>query len=88
MEFTRAQGFWRLRVTWVALVVLTVGSFALAEVGHGAARSLVAAIAFVKTAVIGAVFMELRDAPRGLQAVFAAWVVVTWVVLEFVFWTT
>lgn len=71
----------------MALLLVTVGSFALAQADGAAARGVVAVIAFAKTAVIGAVFMELREAPRVLQGVFAAWVVVTCVVLEIVFWT-
>lgn len=67
--------------------MLTGASFALAQLHGGAGRSGVAVIAFVKVAVIGAVFMDLRDAPRALQAVFAVWVAVTWSVLEIVFWT-
>lgn len=67
---------------WVVLVIATALSWwlghdhALGEDSKKLGTSLVMIVAFVKVALVGGYFMELRHAPQWLQAVFGAWVVV------------
>jgi heme/copper-type cytochrome/quinol oxidase subunit 4 len=69
----------RTTLVWLGLVLATAVSWQLGT-GHGlagkSAAVVVLAIAFIKVRFVGRYFMEIRDAPRGLQVVFDAWVVV------------
>lgn len=64
----------RTTVIWVGLMVATGLTLWL-----GASRPTIVAvaipIAFLKIYFIGGEFMELRSAPAGLRAIFAAWVI-------------
>ncbi|MDX1875103.1 cytochrome C oxidase subunit IV family protein [Mycolicibacterium sp. 120266] len=66
----------RTSVVWFVLVAATLASWTLG-VGHElpdryAAVGIIV-IAFVKVHFVGRYFMELRDAPSVLKAVFGAW---------------
>lgn len=65
---------------WIALVVITVGSWMLApaHAGHAvqasaAVTALVLVLTFVKSRLIIRHFMEVRDAPRWLRLATDAW---------------
>lgn len=80
----------RITVVWGALIVLTLFSWELGT-DHGIsdaklASAIVLVVAFVKLRFVGRSFMELRDAPIPLLAIFEGWVVVvgTAVVVMFV----
>lgn len=69
-------------VVWVVLTAATVLSWWLGGVGHGASLPVavssvaVLVVAFAKVRLVGLYFMELRDAPPGLRAIFECYVVV------------
>jgi len=70
-------------VAWIALMGATALSWYLGD-GHGPARLAtvgVLVVAFVKVHLVGRYFMELKDAPRILYGVFAAWNIVVCSVL-------
>ncbi|WP_433678240.1 cytochrome C oxidase subunit IV family protein [Nocardia sp. CA-119907] len=78
---TRTTTF-RILLTWTVLVAATILSIDMGS-RHGIPGSdprlgIVAAlgIAFAKAHLIGYEFMELRRAPRTLQAVFTIWIMV------------
>lgn len=80
----------RLTVIWAVLVAATLLSFESA-IGFGDAAgrvvgSIVLIIAFVKVRLVGAEFMELRQAPRALQWLFDGWVVVVCGALIAIYW--
>lgn len=68
-------------MTWALLVGATCASWAVGS-HHGVAEgarlgtAVALAVAFGKVTLIGSEFMELRTAPRALQAVFGGWVAV------------
>jgi Prokaryotic Cytochrome C oxidase subunit IV len=69
-------------LVWLALVVATLITWSIG-VEHGLTLGtgpsvgivLVLAIAFLKTQIIGSVFMELRTAPVPLRFAFSGWVI-------------
>lgn len=68
---------------WLALVVVTIVSWAVGaehQVGSGTAL-VVLALALIKVRFVGLDFMELRDAPLLLRAVFEAYCIMLWMVL-------
>lgn len=69
----------RISIVWSALIVATLASWVLG-VGHELpdqyAAICIFVIAFAKVHFVGRYFMELRDAPVPLVAVFETWVVV------------
>jgi len=68
---------------WLALMAATLVSWYLGD-GHGSAQLatvLVIAVAFAKVYLVGHSFMELRDAPIPLRAVFGGWAAVVCVSL-------
>lgn len=75
-------------LVWVLLVIATCGSWALGVHESGApgdvhpANALLLVIALAKVRFVGAYFMELREAPAPLRALFEVWAVVTAVVLS------
>ncbi|WP_266049706.1 cytochrome C oxidase subunit IV family protein [Mycolicibacterium sp. J2] len=66
----------RTTIVWFVLVAATLASWTLG-VGHELPARYAAVgiivIAFVKVHFVGRYFMELRDAPTALKAVFGAW---------------
>ncbi|BBZ74887.1 hypothetical protein MANY_02240 [Mycolicibacterium anyangense] len=75
----------RLTLVWVVLLALTFGSFAVG-IEQGArfadvAAIAIIAIALVKVRLIGLHFMDVRDAPIALRAVFEGYVLVVFVAL-------
>ncbi|MFL6071743.1 MAG: cytochrome C oxidase subunit IV family protein [Actinomycetes bacterium] len=72
----------RPSVIWAVLVIATAATFwvgtdrPFSTLGTEFAPALTLALAFVKAALIGNEFMEIRGAPRPLRMVFAAWVAV------------
>ncbi|WP_438943983.1 cytochrome C oxidase subunit IV family protein [Nocardia blacklockiae] len=72
-----------ITLAWVALVVITLGSWWLAP-GHSAGAAVasvpitvaVVALAFVKSRLIVRYFMEVRRAPVWLRRATDAWLVV------------
>ncbi|WP_354698551.1 hypothetical protein DSM112329_04234 [Paraconexibacter sp. AEG42_29] len=79
----------RATAVWGVLVLATLLSWWLGT-DHGfddpdAAGALVLAVAFAKLRYVGLDFMEIRDAPRWLRAIFEGWVatVATAVVVMF-----
>jgi len=76
-----AFNFFRNKTTlvWSGLIAATLMSWFLGvghQLGAESAGVVILLIAFVKVRFVGRYFMELRDAPRGLVAVFGAWIVV------------
>jgi hypothetical protein len=73
----------RAAARWIILICATAVSFVIA-VDHGTG-SLVAvavlAIGAVKARLIGLDFMELRDAPIPLRAIFETYCLLVWAVL-------
>jgi Prokaryotic Cytochrome C oxidase subunit IV len=70
-------------VVWAVLVLATLVSYWLGD-GHGTTRTagvLVLVTAFVKVALIGEHFMELRSAPPQLRLVFHTWCLLVPIVL-------
>lgn len=72
----------RLGIVWLALVALTLVSWAVGP-SHGAAAdsarlgtAVALLVAFGKAWLVGTEFMELRHAPPLLRAVFGGWVAV------------
>lgn len=65
---------------WLALVVVTCATFWLgtnhpfADVGARVSSAIAITLAFVKVYFIGQDFMEIRNAPTALRAIFATWV--------------
>ncbi|PKL74381.1 MAG: hypothetical protein CVV27_20785 [Candidatus Melainabacteria bacterium HGW-Melainabacteria-1] len=55
-----------LNFTWLALLILTLSSFLLAESQPSLITPLVLALATLKIWLIGLFFMELKEAPRGI----------------------
>lgn len=75
----------RLAVVWALLVAATLVSYWLGT-DHGTdsadvATAVVLFAAFFKVRLIGVHFMELRDAPIWLRAIFEGYVVVVGVTL-------
>jgi hypothetical protein len=69
---------------WVVLVVVTIVSWAVGakhETGSAVAV-LVLGLALIKVRFIGLDFMELRQAPVLLRAMFETYCVVLWLVLS------
>ncbi|MFL6108000.1 MAG: cytochrome C oxidase subunit IV family protein [Marmoricola sp.] len=72
----------RPTVIWAILVTATAATFWVGTdhpfslLGSDFAPALILALAFVKVALIGNEFMEIRGAPRPLRMVFAAWIAV------------
>jgi hypothetical protein len=65
-------------VVWAALMVATLISWYLGD-GHGATKFAAIAVivtAFIKVAMVGDHFMELRTAPPQLRWAFMGWCVV------------
>ncbi|SCX33668.1 Cytochrome C oxidase subunit IV [Mycolicibacterium fluoranthenivorans] len=74
----------RITAVWFALIAATLASWVLG-VGHElpqryAAISIIV-IAFTKVHFVGRYFMEIREAPVALKAVFGVWNVVVGAVL-------
>lgn len=68
---------------WLALVAVTIASWAVGadhEVGSGVAV-VVLALALIKVRFVGLDFMELRNAPLFLRAIFEAYCIILWMVL-------
>ena len=70
----------RSSAIWVLLIAATLLSWWLGA-GHGIrsreqASVIVILVAFIKVRFVGLYFMELRDAPRALRAIFEAYCVV------------
>ena len=74
----------RTSVVWLALMAATLASWTLG-VGHGLpdqyAAVTIIVIASAKVHFVGRYFMELRDAPTALAAVFEGWLCVVTCVL-------
>lgn len=70
----------RVTLVWLVLVAATLLSFGIGGehlVGDASvASAIVLLVAFLKTYLVGAYFMDLRGAPIALRAVFGGWVVV------------
>lgn len=72
----------RPTVIWAVLVMATAATFwvgtdhPFSMLGTEFAPALTLALAFVKAALIGNEFMEIRAAPRPLRVAFAAWITV------------
>jgi hypothetical protein len=61
---------------WALLVGATVAAWQLSDHGVANARTvavLLLAIAFVKVQLVGTWFMEIRDSPIALVAIFHLW---------------
>ena len=73
----------RSTLVWLVLVVVTLLSWALgADHGVGSAVGVVVlGLAVVKVRFVGLDFMELRDAPLMLRALFEAYCLILWMVL-------
>lgn len=74
----------RITVVWFFLVAATVASWILGvghELGDRSAAISVIVIAFAKVHFVGQYFMELRDAPIALRAVFGVWNIVVGLLL-------
>lgn len=67
----------RKAVLWLVLVALTIVSLELFQGIAGGNRQVAAAavivIAFIKVRIVGLDYMEIRNAPRLLRALFEAW---------------
>jgi Prokaryotic Cytochrome C oxidase subunit IV len=73
----------RSTLVWLALVAVTVVSWAVGS-DHTVGSSVgvvVLAFAVIKVRFVGLDFMELRNAPLLLRAMFEAYCVVLWCVL-------
>jgi hypothetical protein len=73
----------RSTYVWIALVVVTVVSWAVGaehEVGSGIGL-FVLGLAVIKVRFVGLDFMELRNAPGALRGLFEAYCLVLWSVL-------
>jgi parvulin-like peptidyl-prolyl isomerase len=70
-------------VVWVVLVAATIVSWAVgSDHGPGSAVAVVVlAVAAIKVRFVGLDFMELRNAPLRLRAIFEGYCVVLWSVL-------
>ena len=79
----------RITAVWALLVGATAFSWWLGTdhglSDHRLAGVLILLVAFVKIGFIGMYFMELRDAPRALKALFQGWCVVVFVALTAMF---
>lgn len=67
----------RTSVVWLVLIIATLASWILGvghELPYQYATVAIIVIAFVKVNFVGRYFMELREAPVALIAVFQAWV--------------
>jgi uncharacterized membrane protein len=67
----------RVTAVWAVLVTATVLSFTLGvedgKGGHPLLSSIIIVIALFKVRLVGLYFMELRDAPFQLRAIFEAY---------------
>jgi len=84
---TRALFRARSTVVWLALVIVTLVSWAVG-VEHGIGSGIgifVLALAAVKIRFVGLDFMELRSAPLLLRGPFEAYCVILWLVLAGVY---
>ncbi|MEZ0352007.1 cytochrome C oxidase subunit IV family protein [Mycobacterium sp. pR1184] len=73
----------RSTVVWLVLVMVTMLSWALGA-DHGVDSTVgvvVLGLAVVKVRFVGLDFMELRNAPLMLRALFEAYCIILWVVL-------
>jgi hypothetical protein len=73
----------RSTIVWLALIVVTIVSWAVGadhEVGSGIAV-VVLALAAIKVRFVGLDFMELRDAPLFLRGIFEAYCIILWMIL-------
>lgn len=80
----KARSTW----VWAGLVVATLVSWAVgSDHATGSAIALVVlGVALIKVRFVGLDFMELRNAPTALRAVFESYCVVLWVVLAGMYW--
>ena len=76
----------RLTVFWLVLVVVSVLSFESSLFGSKAAGAIVIVIGLLKAWIVGSEFMEIRNAPLVLRALFGAWLVVLGAALLGVFY--
>jgi hypothetical protein len=58
---------------WLALCAVTLVSLAIGGSGGAGSGTAVLALAFAKLAMVMFLFMDLRRAPRALQAVACLW---------------
>jgi heme/copper-type cytochrome/quinol oxidase subunit 4 len=70
----------RLVLSWLALVAITLASFAWAEGaswlrGPVVAATVVVVLAFIKVRIVILDFMEVRTAPPALRLLLEVWVV-------------
>lgn len=74
----------RAGLSWVILIAATIVSWAIgAEHGTGSLLAVVVlAIAAIKARLVGLDFMELRQAPIPLRAVFECYCVGMWALLS------
>lgn len=74
----------RAGLSWVILIAATIVSWAIgAEHGTGSLLAVVVmAIAAIKVRLVGLDFMELRQAPIPLRAVFECYCVGMWALLS------
>ena len=74
----------RAGMSWVILIAATIVSWAIgAEHGTGSLVAVVVlAIAAIKARLVGLDFMELRQAPIPLRAVFECYCVGMWALLS------
>jgi len=74
----------RVTLVWLGLVVATMASWTIGT-EHGLhahlATTIVLLVAFIKVRFIGMYFMELRDAPTPLRALFEGYCLVVATVL-------
>jgi len=74
----------QITVVWLCLTIATAASW-LIGAGHGMpdkyAGIAVLLIAFAKVRLVGRYFMELRDAPIAVAAIFEGWVALVTITL-------
>ncbi|MCX2934255.1 cytochrome C oxidase subunit IV family protein [Mycobacterium sp. CVI_P3] len=78
----------RSEVVWAILIGATVVSLLLGEHSYSSsslAGSAILVIAFVKVYLVGANFMELKEAPTALRAVFSAYCILACAALVGIF---
>ena len=73
-------------ITWLLIVGASIGSWAFSSV-HGAQwpGAAIVGLAWVKTYAIGAVFMDVKRAPKGARIGFLGVITAMWVGIFFLF---
>jgi hypothetical protein len=78
----------RITAVWLVLVAATLLSWESANAGRAyrLAATAVLVIAFIKVRFVGLEFMELRNAPLPLRAIFEIWVALACLALLTLYW--